>query len=136
MSWGSSTKPLWRAQPPIHFLMRAGSLAVTVVLSQAPSSDSNSCYYAIVRGKGSEKSRRENCERGEWGINRMRSNKMKANGKEGDKTQHNSEGSCALYSTTSTRKNEDQSQHLWLLYKDILKGGSTLKLGLSPLSSN
>ena len=35
-----------------------------------------------------------------------------------------------------TRKNEDQSQHLWLLYKDLLKGGSTLKFGLSPLSSN
>ena len=56
--------------------------------------------------------------------------------KEGSKTQHNSEGSYALYSTTSTRKNEGQIQHPWLLYKDLLKGGSILKFGLSPLSSN
>ena len=56
--------------------------------------------------------------------------------KEGSKTQHNSEGSYALYSTTSTRKNDDQGQRIWLLYKDLLKGGLTLKFGLSPLSSN
>ena len=52
MSWGSSTKPLWRAQSPSHFLVRAGSLAVATVLSLAPSSDSNSCYYMNIRGEG------------------------------------------------------------------------------------
>ena len=51
MSWGSSTKPLWRAQPPSHFLVRVGSLAATAVLSWTPSSDSNSSYYMIVRGE-------------------------------------------------------------------------------------
>ena len=75
MSWGSYNLPLESAQPPSHFLVRAGSLEVVTVLSRAPSSDSNSSYYAIVRGRGNEKSRGENRERGEWGNNRMRSNK-------------------------------------------------------------
>ena len=38
-----------------------------------------------------------------------------------------------LYSNSSNRRNEGQSQPLWLLYKGLLKGGSTLKLGLSTL---
>ena len=41
--------------------------------------------------------------------------------KEGSKMQHNSEGSNALYSTLLTKKKEDQGQHPWLLYKDLLK---------------
>ena len=48
--------------------------------------------------------------------------------KEGSKMQRNSQGSNALYSTLSTKKNEDQGQHPWLLYNDLLKRGSTLKL--------
>ena len=125
MSWGSCSLPLESAQPPSHFLVRAGSLEVIAVLSQTPSSNSNSCYYAIIRGRGKGKSRGENRERGEWGIDRMHSNKWKQMERK-EARQHNSEGSCALYSTTSTRKNEDQGQHLWLVYKDLLKGGSTL----------
>ena len=57
MSWRSSTKPLWRAQPPSHFLVRAGSLTAAAVLSLALSLDPNSCHYVIVRGRG--KRRRE-----------------------------------------------------------------------------
>ena len=60
MSWGFCRLPLESAQPPSHFLVRAGLLEVVVVLSQAPSSDSNSCHYAIVRGRGNEKSRGDN----------------------------------------------------------------------------
>ena len=75
MLWGSCNLPLESAQPPSHFLVRAGSLEVVAVLSRALSSDSNSCYYAIVRGTGNEKSRGENREHGQWGNNRMHSNK-------------------------------------------------------------
>ena len=82
MSLGSCSLPLESAQPPSHFLVRVGSLAATAVLSWAPSSDSNLCYYAIVREKGSEKSRRENHEHGEWGNNHKHSNKMRARWKE------------------------------------------------------
>ena len=34
------------------------------------------------RGKGNEKNRRENRERGEWGNDRMHSNKARVHGKE------------------------------------------------------
>ena len=136
MSWGSCSLPLESAQPPNHFLVRAGSLEVVVVLSRTPSSDSNSCYYAIVRGKGSEKSRRENRERGEGGIDRMRSNKWKQ--MERKETRHNTIVKEAVLSIPplQSRKNEDQGQHLRPLYKELLKGGLTLKFCLSPLSSN
>ena len=65
--------------------MRVDSLVATAVLSLALFSDSNSCYYVIIRGRGNEKNRRENRERGEGGIDRMHSNKMKANGKKESK---------------------------------------------------
>ena len=86
--------------------MRAGSLEVVAVLSQAPSSNST---HATMRSKGGE------------GMRRVEGRMMSTvNGesivcvatteskwKEGSKMQHNSEGSNALYSTPSTRKNED-----------------------------
>ena len=64
MSWGSCRMLLESAQPPSHFFVRAGSLEVVAVLSRASSSDSNSLHCAIVRGRGNEKNRGENCERG------------------------------------------------------------------------
>ena len=75
MSWGSCSLSLESAQPPSHFLIRVGSLEVVVVSSWAPSSDSYLCYCVIVRGRGNEKNRGENRERGEWGIDPMCSNK-------------------------------------------------------------
>ena len=110
MSWGSSTKLLWRAQPPSHFLVRAGSLAVAAVLSLTPSSDSNSCYYMIVKERGDEKKRRENRECGEGGIDHKHSNKMKANGKK--EARHNTMVKETLLSIPplQARKNEDQGQ--------------------------
>ena len=103
MSWGSSTTPLGRAQPPSHFLVRASSLAAIVVLSLALSSYSNSCYYAIVRGVGMR--RREerivSVVKGE-SIVSIATNESKW--KEGSRTQHNGEGNFALYSTTSSKE--------------------------------
>ena len=58
------------------------------------------------KGRGNEKSREENRERGEWeSIVCVATTESKWKG--GSKMQHNSEGSNALYSTPSTRKNED-----------------------------
>ena len=84
------------------------------------------------KGKGNEKNRRENHERGEWGIDRMCSKKQEKMEKKGDKT--TTVRKALLYSNSSKWRNEDQSQHPWLLYKDLLKGGLTLKFGLSLLS--
>ena len=102
---GIFNQAVWRAQPPRHFLVRAGSLVAGAMLSRAPSSDSNSCYYAIVRGGGK---RRENRERGEWGNDRKRSNKMKARWKRRSKTQHNCEETLLSIPLLQASKNEDQ----------------------------
>ena len=86
------------------------------------------------KGRGNEKKRREDRERGEGGINRKRSNKMKANGRK--EARHNTMVKETLLSIPplQARKNEDQSQSLWLLYIDLLKGGLTLISGLSLLA--
>lgn len=81
MSWGSSTEPLQRAQPPSNFLVRAGCLVVAAVLSQNHPRI-RSKLLRDCRGEGNEKNRRENHEHGEWGNNRMHSNKARVYGKE------------------------------------------------------
>ena len=49
------------------------------------------------KGEGNETKSREKRERGEWGIDHMRSNKVRVNGKKGDNTIHKSEGSSSLF---------------------------------------
>ena len=55
-------------------------------------------------GEGEEMRRGENHECGERGNDRKCSNKWKQDGKKGSKTQRNSEGSFALYSTPSSKE--------------------------------
>lgn len=48
--------------------------------------------------------------------------------KETMEVQTQMKGTPMLYSSNFTMKNADQSQHTWLLYMHLLKGGSTLFL--------
>ena len=89
----------------------------------------NSCNYAIVRGRG-EKSRGENRERGEWGNDRKRSNKWKQ-WKEGSKTQHKGEGSNALYSCLRTRRMKTKSKDLSFIHGPF-EGRLNPKIALRP----
>ena len=108
--------PLKSAQPPSHFLVGAGSLEVATVLSQTPFLDSNSCHYAIVRGRGNGKNRGENCEHGEWGINRKCSNKTRVRGKEA-RHQHKDEGRLLRIPYSSNERMKTKSTHLAFIHR-------------------
>ena len=79
MSWGSSTEPLLRAQPLSNFLVGAGCLAA-MRCCHGHRPQIRSKLLHDHRGKGNEMNRRENRERGEWGIDLMHSNKARVNG--------------------------------------------------------
>ena len=66
MSWGSCRLLLESAQPPSHFLVRAGSRSRCGVVTGTVLGFSL-MQLCDRKGEGDEKKRGENRERGEWG---------------------------------------------------------------------
>ena len=119
--------------PPSHFLVRAGhsccyDVVTGIVLG------SYSCYYAIVRGRGKKMRGEESRAWWKGGIDCKHSN----NGSKwkGEARLNTQEWREAMLSIPYFHQEEWRpSQMTYLLYMDLLKGGSTLTLALAFLPS-
>ena len=135
MLWGSSTKPPWRAHPPSNFLVGADSYAIVW------------CYHRHHpwiqskllenhKGEGNENKSRERRERGEGGIDRMRSN----NGKQMEKKRKDSTHKVkeAMLSILALHKEctwRMKTKSKWLVfYTWPFEGRLNPKIALRPFS--